>query len=316
VFSGCSAFYKDEAISIVASYAKRMVIENTLSDAVLFFYTDALSIPRSLNCSFNYRGEKPADMPILLAAKFEPTLNLKAANDNAGRTHPSSSTSYSNHWSTPASVLVDALGRNMAIVKRNGSWPALDWFTTQSTSDIRGNLLTVVDPLGRTAFSYTYDLLNRALRVESPLDAGTKRRALDAGGNVLERRDSKGALVLNAYDPLNRPIRMWARDGVGQPMSLRERLIYGDSPDSGLADAADLNLLGRLYRHYDEAGQLALASLEEPPAQRLDRPTEQLAHRRDQAPPTRCLGHSACGGDVMRPSGGKAPAGTAAEIAW
>ena len=35
-------------------------------------------------------------------------------------------------------------------------------------------------------------------------------------GNEIERRDSKGALILRAYDALNRPIRLWARDGVGQ----------------------------------------------------------------------------------------------------
>jgi hypothetical protein len=244
-------------------------IDSQMGEKVILFYEPSGHVIRTVNPDGSeqrvvYGVPGSIAEPVLTNPNvFEPTpweAYIYDANDNAGRTHPSWSTSYSNHWNTPASVLVDALGRNVASVKRNGSWPAPDSFTTRSTYDVRGNLLTVVDPLGRIAFSYTYDLLNRTLRVESPLDAGTKRSVLDAGGNVLERRDSKGALVLNAYDALNRPIRMWARDGVGQPMSLRERLIYGDSPDSGLADAAGLNLLGRLYLHYDEAGQLALGS--------------------------------------------------------
>src|SRR5262249_24206447 len=41
--------------------------------------------------------------------------------------------------------------------------------------------------------------------------------------------------------------------------TLREQLIYGDGADSGLTvrQAADKNLLGKLYRHHDEAGLLA-----------------------------------------------------------
>jgi hypothetical protein len=79
---------------------------------------------------------------------------------------------------------------------------------------------------------------------------------LDAVGNEIERRDSKGALSLHTYDVLNRTIRLWARDGAGQLSTLREHLIYGDSSDAGLtvAQAQTANLLGRIYRHYDEAG--------------------------------------------------------------
>ena len=43
-------------------------------------------------------------------------------------------------------------------------------------------------------------------------------------------------------------------------MTLQERLIYGDRPESGLTDAQANNLLGKLYRHYDEAGLTTLAA--------------------------------------------------------
>ncbi len=180
------------------------------------------------------------------------------ANDNAGRTHPAGSVGYQNHRNTPTSAEVDALGRTVRTVERNGSNPATYWYVTRSTYDIRGNLLTLTDPLGRLAFEHVYDLANRALRTEQ-LDAGLRRLAVDAAGNAIERRDSKGALVLSAHDALNRPIRSWARDGTGQPLTLRERLVYGDSPDSGLsaAQATAGNLLGKPYKHYDEAGLLA-----------------------------------------------------------
>ncbi|NOT57510.1 MAG: hypothetical protein HOP18_23135 [Deltaproteobacteria bacterium] len=174
------------------------------------------------------------------------------ANDNAQRTHGSGDPT---HWNTPASIVVDALGRAVQAVARNGTNPATDWFTTLSTYDIQGNLLTVTDALGRVAFTHLYDLAKHPMRVEN-IDAGIRRTVLDALGNPVEGRDSKGALVLHAYDVLHRPIRLWARDDSSSPTTLRQRQIYGDSPDSPLtpSQAASVNALGKPRQHYDEAG--------------------------------------------------------------
>jgi hypothetical protein len=94
------------------------------------------------------------------------------------------------------------------------------------------------------------------------IDAGIRRTVLDAVGNTLEQLDSKGALVVNSYDDLNRSVRMWARDGVGQILTLRERSLYGDSGETGLSAAERLsaNLLGKLYQHYDEAGRITVTA--------------------------------------------------------
>lgn len=182
------------------------------------------------------------------------------ANDNAGRTHPAASVGYQNHWNTPSNVVVDALGRTVQTVARNGTNSATDWYITRSTYDIRGNLLTITDALGRTAFQHIYDLANRALRTEN-IDAGVRRMIVDAAGDTIEQRDSKDALILHAYDVLHRPVRLWARDDDKSPVSLRERLEYGDGSDPnqpGAERAANqtANRLGKLYKHYDEAGLL------------------------------------------------------------
>lgn len=165
------------------------------------------------------------------------------------------------HHFTPASIEIDALGRTIKAVTRL-SLNSADDLVTRSTYDIRGNLLTVTDALKRLAFQHVYDLANRPLRIES-IDAGVRRTVMDALGNAIEGRDSKGALALHAYDEkLSRPLRLWARDGAGQVITLRERLVYADSADSGLSkqQAQDANQLGKLIRHYDEAG-LATADL-------------------------------------------------------
>ncbi len=236
-------------------------VEAQLGQKVTQFYDPRGQVIRAVNPDGS-EGRVIYGVPADLAdpEDFAPTpweLYSYDANDNAGRSHPADSAGFQNHWNTPSSAVVDALGRTVESVERNGPDPAADWYTTRSSYDIRGNLLTVTDALGRLAFQHVYDLADNPLRIEN-IDAGVRRTVLDAAGNTVEGRDSKGALVLSAYDDLNRPVRLWARDGGGQPRTLRERLVYGDRPDSGLTDsqAKAANLLGRLYQHYDEAGRL------------------------------------------------------------
>lgn len=194
---------------------------------------------------------------------FEPTpweVYTYDANDSAGRTHPTTSTAYHSHWNTPASAVVDALGRTTETVERNGPNPASDWYTTRSAYDMRGNVLNVTDALDRVAFRRVYDLANRPLRIES-IDAGNRRILLDASGDIIEQRDSKGALKLHSYDQRNRPMRLWARDDGTNSVTLRERLEYGDggSPGQPIAERNAnhaANRLGNLYQHHDEAGRL------------------------------------------------------------
>jgi RHS repeat-associated protein len=213
----------------------------------------------------------PADLAD--PAVFQPTpweAYTYDANDNAGRTHPARAAQYRHHWDTPASIVVDALGRTVIGVERTRAAPAggepatVEEICTRSAYDIRGNLVEFTDALGRPAFRYVYDLADRPLRTAS-IDAGVRRTVQDAAGNPIEQRDAKGALVLRAYDVLNRPTRLWARDDHTGPMTLRERLEYGDGGDPDQAAALRAasratNRLGELHRHHDEAGLLTFAS--------------------------------------------------------
>jgi RHS repeat-associated protein len=179
------------------------------------------------------------------------------ANDNAGRTHAKQAATYKAHWNTPTSVEVDALGRTVSAVTRNGAATA-DWFTTKSTYDIQGNVVSITDALGREAFRYVYDLGHRSWRTDS-IDAGRRDIVLDAIGAPIETRDGRGAMTLAASDILQRPIRLWARDTATGSVTLRQRIEYGDAgdpnqPTADRAAARAANLLGRPVRHHDEAG--------------------------------------------------------------
>ncbi len=167
------------------------------------------------------------------------------------------------HLSTPANQVVDALGRVRCAVQRNGT-AATDIYVTQSSYDVRGNILSVSDTMGRVAFSYAYDLLNRSLRINS-IDAGIRTSVIDALGNFMEYRDSKGSVVLREYDVLNRLVHLWAvNDTTQAAFTLREQILYGDGgsrsqPQAERDSSRLVNRLGRLSQQYDEAGLLVFS---------------------------------------------------------
>ncbi|WMJ75339.1 SpvB/TcaC N-terminal domain-containing protein [Cytophagaceae bacterium ABcell3] len=153
------------------------------------------------------------------------------------------------HHYTPSSAVIDGLGRTVKTIDRlarNGNDVVMRY-----AFDIRGNLLEVTDALERTTFRHKYDLLNRPLWT-AHIDGGEKTVFMDALSRPLELRDAKGALVLNSYDILSRPVKVWARDTAGEPLTLRQKTIYGDSAGLGQPEAD--NLMGKPYKVYDEAG--------------------------------------------------------------
>lgn len=156
----------------------------------------------------------------------------------------------SSHWNTPASIEINAMGHAVANVAHLG--PAVDdKVVIQSEYDAQGNLVRMTDPLGRVTRYVRQNKGGRVLREESP-DGGQRRLVFDALGLEIERRDGKGALVLQLHDEINRPVRLWARDLATLPMTLRQRLVYGDQ--AGIAQPKERNLNGKLVRHFDEAG--------------------------------------------------------------
>ncbi|WP_367105955.1 SpvB/TcaC N-terminal domain-containing protein [uncultured Psychrobacter sp.] len=186
------------------------------------------------------------------------------ANDNAGRTHFNESQNYQNHWDTPAHIERDALGRTIKVVERlKSSNDPVDWIVTKSRYDILGNLLEVTDALGRIAFKYSYSLIPESspLRIDS-IDAGIRQIITDAVGQEVERRDSKGALVLQSYDLLLRPKYFWARNTEQGDITLRQRTHYGDDNVADFDVAKISNTLGQLTKHYDEAGSVSTSGFD------------------------------------------------------
>ena len=209
-------------------------------------------IPRALDTPGDY-APTPWESYAYNANDLAPSSTDPATNASHALNAPGA------HHFTPASTLIDAMGRSIARIERDGAAPGT-WIITRSTYDMRGNLFTITDALNRVAFRHAYDLLDRPLRVDS-IDAGLRTTVLNALGAPVEYRDSKGALTVRIYaDALNRLTQLWARDDETSALTLREVLAYGDGGSSSQSAAArqaarNNNQLARLAQHDDEAGR-------------------------------------------------------------
>lgn len=165
---------------------------------------------------------------------------------------------YTSHFATPKSTLIDELGRSIETTDHESTASAED-VVMKYEYDIQGNVLKITDALNRTAFEHKYNLVKQALWTDH-IDSGVKTMVLDCMGQPVELKDAKGSQVINSYDNMNRPIRMWAKDNSSQSLTLRGLLIYGDDTTNGPADPKDTNHLGKIYKTYDEAGLIELTN--------------------------------------------------------
>lgn len=166
---------------------------------------------------------------------------------------------YEDHFGTPKSAEVDELGRTIKTTEHMGTGDADDDIVMTYEYDIRGNVTKIVDALDRDVFEHKYDLANQTLWTDH-IDSGVKTVVYDLMGRPTEMKDAKGSHILNSYDDLNRPIRLWAADDSGQSLTLRNIAIFGDDSTNGPADPKTTNHLGMPYKSYDEAGLVEITA--------------------------------------------------------
>ncbi|MEM1292718.1 MAG: SpvB/TcaC N-terminal domain-containing protein [Cyanobacteria bacterium P01_H01_bin.162] len=126
-----------------------------------------------------------------------------------------------------------------------------DPLTTSTWLDWLGNPLQMQDPRLRQRdlvnVRILYDMEGRLLKLEG-VDQGTHWRLYNAGGDEIQRWDSRGFRISTDYDALSRLIAVWVENAERRYQA--ERLEYGETVDP----AGDRNLRGRLINRYDQAG--------------------------------------------------------------
>lgn len=184
------------------------------------------------------------------------------------------------HANTPVTEHFDALGRPFVTIERNrvacegheldGSEDA---FATRVEIDIEGNQRSVRDavvqagdPLGRVIVESSYDLLGNSIFQRS-MEAGARWTLNDAAGQALRSWDDRGHDFHTSYDALRRPLEQTVRGTdatASDPRTLNrdvvvDRVEYGE----GVANAEVLNLRAQVHRHFDSAGVVINAALDD-----------------------------------------------------
>ena len=176
------------------------------------------------------------------------------ANDNAGRTHPTVSLQFADHWNTPASTVLDAFGRTVTAAARTAD----ETLITATSYDIDGHPLTVTDPLGRPCAGTVYDLAGQPWR-SWLLDAGTTRTVRDA-----DRRPRRATRRQGRHHPVRLRPRPPPRHGCGPPTAPGRHRRCAPSPSTATTrptPASPPTGLGRqrprpARAQLDEAGQV------------------------------------------------------------
>jgi RHS repeat-associated protein len=157
---------------------------------------------------------------------------------------------------TPARSHTDARGRTVRteVLAEAGGAP----LGTDTILDIEGNTRAVIDARGVTVLRARYDLRpppddetpKPALRQDGP-DTGTRRSLPDVLGRPFLAWDARGHRLREGHDALGRPVATWL-SVAGGPEVCVARTDYGENLDP--AEAARRNLLGAVWRRWDQAG--------------------------------------------------------------
>lgn len=151
------------------------------------------------------------------------------------------------HGNTPTITHCDVLGRAMLVIADNGLEGR---YATRTNLDIEGQVLEVIDPLGRACERAVYAIGGAKLRVDN-IDSGTRWAMSDVLGNPLRRWDERDQVFRFQYDALRRPTHHWVQTGsTAEILVLRN--VWGESHSSATA----LNLRGRIFAVYDGAGSV------------------------------------------------------------
>ena len=151
------------------------------------------------------------------------------------------------HADTPSLAYFDSLGRAYLTVEDNGTHGN---YETRMAFDIEGNIRSVTDQRGITAFTYKCDIAGTKVFTNNP-DAGERWIFTDTMDNPVRTWDSRGHVQRVTYDVLRRATHTYVQQGTN-PEQLMTRTIYGES----ISDPLTGNHRGKVYQVFDGAGVL------------------------------------------------------------
>ncbi len=195
----------------------------------------------------------------LPAADYMPTWYTQQVGGTALQQAAAAKTAV--HADTPSLAYFDTLGRTFLSIVDNG---AAGTYSTRNQLDIKGNIVTITDALGREAINYVYDMLDARL-TQASMEAGQRWTLNDCTGKPIRQWDSRGHNQRIAYDMLRRPTDSFVlgTDPVNSdPRTTTAEVLvtatlYGETQNSPEL----LNLRTRVFQHCDSAGVITNTGL-------------------------------------------------------
>jgi RHS repeat-associated protein len=178
------------------------------------------------------------------------------------------------HTDTPAVTHLDSLGREVVAITHNkferDGVITDEKYLTYTKLDIEGKPLWIQDARGNRVMEYInrpgaetdfvpcYDIAGNLLFQHS-MDGGDRWMLVDAAGKPFYAWDEGDRRFCTKYDELHRPVGSFVKgaDPLDANREIQsEKIVYGDTPNNGLSDAAklQLNLRGKPYQQFDTAG--------------------------------------------------------------
>ncbi|PSL45406.1 RHS repeat-associated protein [Chitinophaga niastensis] len=188
---------------------------------------------------YNKRFNRLIDTELIAAGK-DPALEQSAAIKAA------------KHKDTPEVMHLDTLGRTISKIAHNKDQAMLDIFAeTAIHLDIKGNTLSVADPLLHTIISWQYDIAGNAVSQQSP-ETGARITFADVTNQPLHQWDSRSQTIIFDYDDLRRLLSMKVTGGDGAtPLNhVVIKHIYGE----GQPNDKQNNLRRQPCKVFDQSG--------------------------------------------------------------
>ena len=189
---------------------------------------------------------------LLAESDYLPTWHAERVSGRLGDAEHAAATKTAQHADTPSVSHTDALGRTFLSIAHNRL--KVDRLTQEELQisrvilDIEGNQRESVDANGRIAMRCDFDMLGNRIHQIS-MEAGERWTLQDIGGQTAFAWDSRGHRFRNTYDALRRPVDAYLRDA-GDVERLISHTVFGESAPNAEA----LNLRGKIYQRFDQAG--------------------------------------------------------------
>lgn len=153
------------------------------------------------------------------------------------------------HLNTPAVQRLDSLGRPFQTEVSNFTPGATapELAISKIEMDVTGNPLRTLDAKGQTALVQHFDRVGRPMASHSN-DAGSSYAIAAMDGQPRIAVLSNGHRILQEYDALRRPTKLWVTPPGGTAY-LREAILYNEDAPTSLANGA-----GQVWRVFDPSG--------------------------------------------------------------